>query len=35
MTDLLKHKIYVKLILQKLQEADLQTNIIKCEFHIT
>jgi len=31
----LEHKIHVKLILQKLQEADLQMNIIKCKFHIT
>ncbi len=31
----LKHKIYVKLILQKLREADLQMNIIKCKFHVT
>ncbi len=31
----LEHKIYVKLILQKLQEADLQMNIIKCKFHVT
>ncbi len=31
----LKHEIHVKLILQKLQEADLQMNIIKCKFHIT
>ncbi len=31
----LKHEIHVKLILQKLQKADLQTNIIKCKFHIT
>jgi len=31
----LKHKIHVKLILWKLQEADLQINIIKCKFHIT
>ncbi len=31
----LEHKIHVKLILQKLQEADFQMNIIKCEFHIT
>ncbi len=31
----LEHEIYVKLILQKLQEADLQINIIKCKFHIT
>ncbi len=30
----LKHEIHVKLILQKLQEADLQMNIIKCKFHI-
>jgi len=31
----LKHEIYVKLILQKLQEANLQMNIIKCKFYIT
>jgi len=31
----LKHEIYVKLILQKLWEANLQMNIIKCKFHIT
>jgi len=31
----LKHEIHVKLILQKLQEADLQMNIIKCKFHVT
>ncbi len=31
----LKHKIHVKLILQKLQKADLQMNIIKCKFHVT
>ncbi len=31
----LKHKIHVKLILQKLQEINLQINIIKCKFHIT
>ncbi len=31
----LKHEIHIKLILRKLQEADLQMNIIKCEFHIT
>jgi len=31
----LKHEIHVKLILRKLQEADLQINIIKYEFHIT
>ncbi len=31
----LEHEIHVKLILRKLQEADLQMNIIKCEFYIT
>ncbi len=31
----LEHEIHVKLILQKLQEADLQMNIIKCKFHVT
>ncbi len=31
----LKHEIYVKLILRKLREADLQMNIIKCKFHVT
>ncbi len=31
----LEHKIHVKLILRKLQEADLQMNIIKCKFHVT
>ncbi len=31
----LKHEIHVKLILWKLQEANLQMNIIKCKFHIT
>ncbi len=31
----LEHEIHVKLILWKLQEADLQTNIIKCKFHVT
>ncbi len=31
----LKHEIHVKLILRKLQEANLQTNIIKCKFHVT
>ncbi len=31
----LKHEIYVNLILRKLQEADLQMNIIKCKFHVT
>ncbi len=30
----LEHKIHVKLILQKLQEANLQMNIIKCKFHV-
>jgi len=30
----LEHEIHVKLILRKLQEADLQMNIIKCEFYI-
>ena len=31
----MKHEIHVKHILQKLQEADLQVNIIKYEFHVT
>ncbi len=31
----LEHEIYVKLILRKLQEANLQMNIIKCKFHVT
>ncbi len=31
----LEHEIHVKLILRKLQEANLQTNIIKCKFHVT
>jgi len=31
----LEHEIYIKLILRKLREADLQANIIKCEFHVT
>ncbi len=31
----LKHEIHVKLILWKLQEANLQMNIIKCKFYIT
>jgi len=31
----LEHEIHVKLILWKLQEANLQMNIIKCKFHIT
>jgi len=30
----LEHEIHVKLILRKLQEANLQMNIIKCKFHI-
>ncbi len=30
-----EHEIHVKLILQKLCKANLQTNIIKCEFHVT
>jgi len=30
-----KHKIHVKLILQKLQKANFQMNIIKCKFHVT
>jgi len=31
----LKNEIHVKLILQKLQEANLQMNIIKCKFHVS
>ena len=31
----IKHEIHVKQILQKLQEADLQVDIIKYEFHVT
>ncbi len=31
----LKHEIHIKLILRKLWEANLRTNIIKCKFHIT
>ncbi len=31
----LEHEIHVKLILWKLQKADLQMNIIKCKFHVT
>ncbi len=31
----LEHEIHVKLILWKLQEADLQMNILKCKFHVT
>ena len=30
----MKHEIHVKHILQKLQETDLQVDIIKCEFHV-
>ncbi len=30
----LEHEIYVKLILRKLRELDLQMNIIKCKFHV-
>ena len=30
-----EHEIYIKHILQKLKETDLQTNIIKCAFHVT
>jgi len=33
--DELKYKVHVKLILQKLCKTDLQTNIIKCKFHVT
>ncbi len=29
-----KHKQHVRLILNKLQEADLQININKCKFHV-
>ena len=31
----LEHESYIKLILRKLREADLQMNIIKCKFHVT
>ena len=31
----MKHEIHVKHILQKLQEADLQVDVIKYEFHVT
>ena len=31
----LEHEIHVKLILRKLQKADLRMNIIKCKFHVT
>ena len=30
-----EHKIHVKHVLQKLEEADLQADITKCAFHIT
>ena len=30
-----ENKIHVKRVLQKLEEAGLQVNIIKCAFHIT
>ena len=30
----LKHEVYIKLILRKLREANLQANIIKCEFYV-
>ena len=30
-----KHEIYIKHVFQKLKETDLQTDIIKCVFHIT
>ena len=30
----LEHEIHVKLILRKLQEKNLQINIIKCKFHV-
>ena len=30
-----EHKIYVKCVLQKLEEAGLQVNITKCAFHVT
>jgi len=29
-----KHKRHVRLILNRLREADLQVNINKCEFHV-
>ncbi len=31
----LEHEIHIKLILRKLQEANLQMNIIKCKFYVT
>lgn len=31
----LKYEIYIKFIFQKLREASLQANIIKCEFYVT
>jgi hypothetical protein len=33
--NVLKHKHYIKLVLQRLQEAGLQVNIKKTEFHVT
>jgi len=30
----LEHEVYIKLILRKLREVDLQANIIKCEFYV-
>ena len=30
-----EHKIHVKRVLQKLEEAGLQVNITKCAFHVT
>ena len=29
-----EHEIYIKCVLQKLEEADLQADIIKCAFYI-
>jgi hypothetical protein len=34
LNDELEHEIHVKLILQKLCKTDLQTDIIKCKFHV-
>jgi hypothetical protein len=31
----LDHEVYIKLILQKLQQAKLQADIIKCKSHVT
>jgi hypothetical protein len=33
--NVLKHKHYIKLVLQRLQEAGLQINIKKTEFYVT